>query len=674
MNINKKLLSALLVSFILAGGAFAMSPEANYLYQQACSAEYKEDYTTAIQKLTEALNVAPNDVMIYTKLAGIYSEMGEYEKALSAYAKVAELKPADGYIYVSVGSIYENQGKYKEALEAYTKVMELCPEYIYNYLNVANVNYQLGDYKSAIENYNKFLNTYSQHREARENLASSYLNDKDYENASKEYDTLYSKNPTAFKDYANYGLALFETKNYDKAVEFLEKAVDIDPENSSAHINLALTYQELGKNDLALGQYDVVFRQEPQLASLRFDYGNLLAEMKKDEAAIANYKLYIEKYPDDARAYQNLGIVYKRLGKIDETITNYSKALELQKDKRDLSLVEDLAECYHLKKDYPNAVKYYDEVLASTPDNYNAKFNKALAVHALGNYSMAITLYNELLQVKDNENVRNNLTSAYIQEGDKQLKVKNYTLSTEMFEKAIEFNTKDSYAYFGLAQSYRACGLNEKATEYFEKAISMAPDKSLYSTEFAQFIAETSKTEDVKSEGGIQDVTLSMDSYKAGEEADNAQYKELISKGDENYNSKNYDLSIKNYQEALKINPSDEVTLLKIGNVYKLKNDNRGAIGFYKKAIVVNPNYADGWFNLGLVYANDKNNNKAKECFHRVITLNPNYGYAYYALAMAYEQDGNKTDALNNYKIFLTHNKDEATAKSVQEKIKELEK
>ena len=243
-----------------------------------------------------------------------------------------------------------------------------------------------------------------------------------------------------------------------------------------------------------------------------------------------------------------------------------------------------------------------------------------------------------------------------------------------MFEKAIERNTNDSYAYFGLAQSYRACGVNDKATEYFEKAIAMSPDRSEYSSEFAQFIAETSKVSVQATEGGIQDVSLSMDSYKAGEDADNKQYKELISKGDENYNSKNYDLSIKNYQEALKINPADEVTLLKIGNVYKLKEDNRGAISFYKKAIVVNPNYADGWFNLGLVYANDKNNNKAKECFHRVITLNPNYGYAYYALAIAYEQDGNKSEALNNYKIFLTHNKDEATAKSIQEKIKKLEK
>ena len=167
MDMNKKLLITGLLTLVMAGGAYAVSPEANYLYQQACSAEYKEDYATAVQKLTEALKIAPNDVMIYTKLAGVYSEMGEYDKALDAYSKVAELKPADGYIYVSVGSIYENKGDYQKALESYTKVMEMCPEYIYNYLNMANVNYQLRDYKSAIENYNKFLNTYSQHREAR---------------------------------------------------------------------------------------------------------------------------------------------------------------------------------------------------------------------------------------------------------------------------------------------------------------------------------------------------------------------------------------------------------------------------------------------------------------------------------------------------------------------------
>ena len=84
-----------------------------------------------------------------------------------------------------------------------------------------------------------------------------------------------------------------------------------------------------------------------------------------------------------------------------------------------------------------------------------------------------------------------------------------------------------------------------------------------------------------------------------------------------NPQAKKYDESLKNYKDALVLNPSDEVTLLKIGNVYKLKNDEKNAIDFYKKSIFVNPEYADGWFNLGLVYANENDVSESKKCFQK---------------------------------------------------------
>lgn len=130
-----------------------------------------------------------------------------------------------------------------------------------------------------------------------------------------------------------------------------------------------------------------------------------------------------------------------------------------------------------LKHDYTNALKYYNEALLTKKDDYNLRFNKALVLHAMKNYNGAIAMYSELLKEKPNDSISNNMTSAYVSLGEDNLKVQNYTLSTEYFEKAIENGTKDSMAYFGLAKSYRACGINEKATEYYEKAIEMSPER-----------------------------------------------------------------------------------------------------------------------------------------------------------------------------------------------------
>ena len=124
----------------------------------------------------------------------------------------------------------------------------------------------------------------------------------------------------------------------------------------------------------------------------------------------------------------------------------------------------------------------------------------------------------------------------------------------------------------------------------------------------------------------------------------------------------------------MKINPNDEVTLLKLGNIYKLKDDNDKALDYYKKAIVVNPDYTDGWFNLGLVYANDNDISKSKDCFEKVISFDPEYAYAYYALAIAFEGEENKDEAVKNYNLFLKYNKDANMVKVVEDRINNLQK
>ena len=276
-----------------------------------------------------------------------------------------------------------------------------------------------------------------------------------------------------------------------------------------------------------------------------------------------------------------------------------------------------------------------------------------------------------------------NLTEALVAQGKIDLNAQKYSKASSEFEQAISRGTRDSFAFYGLAKCYRVSGAYDKAGEYYEKAISMAPEETSYSSEYAEFVAETNALSPASPEpaavetapdGKLPSISLENSEENIVNIASVSKSQDLIKQGDENYKKNDYDESLKNYKAALKVNPNDEVTLLKIGNIYKIKNDNDKALDFYKKAIFVNPDYTDGWFNLGLVYANDNNIAKSKECFEKVITLNPEYAYSYYALAIAFESEDNKEGAIKNYRQFLKYNKDSNMVKVVEDRINSLQK
>ena len=72
-KIKKNLLLTAIITASLAGVPVQayMTPEANILYQQACTLEYQRNYKEAIEKVKEAINLAGEDALLYIKLAGL---------------------------------------------------------------------------------------------------------------------------------------------------------------------------------------------------------------------------------------------------------------------------------------------------------------------------------------------------------------------------------------------------------------------------------------------------------------------------------------------------------------------------------------------------------------------------------------------------------------------------
>ena len=107
-----------------------MTKEAHALYQQACAYEYKSDYNTAIRIIQQALEINGEDAMLYTKIAGLYSDIGNYQESLSAYKKAVKLRPNDAFIYLKDKGVPYNNPAYKK------KIVNMNnPVYLMNFEN-----------------------------------------------------------------------------------------------------------------------------------------------------------------------------------------------------------------------------------------------------------------------------------------------------------------------------------------------------------------------------------------------------------------------------------------------------------------------------------------------------------------------------------------------------------
>lgn len=106
--------------------ALAERPDEARLHRLAGDAALLlQDAKAAEQSYRRAIELDPNDVDAYARLAGALQAAGKPESMLSTYEEALRANPGDAGLHVIVGQLYEARGRVEEAMARYEEAIRL---------------------------------------------------------------------------------------------------------------------------------------------------------------------------------------------------------------------------------------------------------------------------------------------------------------------------------------------------------------------------------------------------------------------------------------------------------------------------------------------------------------------------------------------------------------------
>lgn len=166
---------------------------------------YKEkgDDAKAWEAIGKERKLAPDNVHVLERVAGLAAEMGRIDDAIEANEALTRLKPDLADAWISLGTLYAQKNEHEKSEQAFRKVVELDPA------NAAQTFYNIGavlankpnlsdaDNRKAIEAFRKALELKPDYAVPHRELAFALLRTGDGDGARKELEKYLQLSPSA---------------------------------------------------------------------------------------------------------------------------------------------------------------------------------------------------------------------------------------------------------------------------------------------------------------------------------------------------------------------------------------------------------------------------------------------------------------------------------------------
>ena len=269
---------------------------------EASSLAAEGKFIAAMDSYKAAINVAPQAVSNYIKLAQLQIYSGQLQEARvnAENAILLDNKNADAYALLGWAKGF--QGQYLEGEQDARKAIELAPN---GALGHAVYAYLLG---------------------LRVEAGLNELDTMDL--AIEESRTAQALDPNLLEAHWARGYILEITSNYAEAAAELEAAIQINPNISAIHIALGRNYMTLQELDKAIFEFTKAYSLNPTSPEPNLYISRVYGMLGEWEKGIQYGELALKDGPTDPSLYANLGTLYYRRSLYNQAISYLQVAVQ----------------------------------------------------------------------------------------------------------------------------------------------------------------------------------------------------------------------------------------------------------------------------------------------------------------------------------------------------------
>jgi tetratricopeptide (TPR) repeat protein len=581
----------------------------------------------AITGFAQGQTDARSQAYYHFSRARLLDDQGQASQAIEEYKKALELDPNNSLIYSEMAESYLRNGRAREATETANKAIQIDPDNIEAHKLLTNI------YLQVIGRAN-----------AQQPPSTETIN-----NAIHEFEEIVRIDPTEHNSFIMLG-RLYQIKgDRDKATAIYKKFLGIEPGSEEGVTALAKLHMDAGNFKEAADLLEAFVKQRPDSDTALQTLGEAYSEMQEYAKAADAYHRAAQLDPDDIEIKKAEAQALFMADKVDEAAKLYEELTKAEPDDG-LALLR-LGQIYRRQMKYDLARENLQKASQAFPDSVEIQFNLVMLDRDEGRLEDALKRANEILKKTEKANgryteaERQNRRIFLINQGILNQMLGNYDGAIRTFQEVKTLtNEKDGRADALIIETYRTARNLDKAQQYAEQALSESPNNRQLQMIRADIIAERGKLDDgirilqqmqKGSDDDLEVIAAMVSVYQRAKKFDQAQ--NLLNAATKRFpneeqvyfqqgalyeKQKKYDEAEKAFRKALELQKDDPAVLNYLGFMFADRGVRLAeAESMIEKAVHADPTNGAYLDSLGWVYYKQNRLDRAEEYLKKAVVF-----------------------------------------------------